>query len=81
MDSITHSTERKVGHHQVAAALFVGSLILGGSLILSAELTKPARYEYHTLGQPNNYLIFDTETGRAAATSTESKTPLQALDH
>jgi hypothetical protein len=77
MEPITH----KVGHHKIAAAVFVGALILGCSLILSAELTKPARYEYHALTQPNTYLIFDTATGRAVATSVDSKEPLTGLEH
>jgi hypothetical protein len=80
MESTTHSTERKSGHHQVAAAVFVGSMILGAALILSAELTKPARYEYHSLAQPNAYLVFDTDTGRAASTTVDSKTPLESLE-
>jgi hypothetical protein len=72
-------TTYKVGHHKIAAAVFVGSLVLGCSLILSAELTKPARYEYHALAQPNSYLIFDTDTGRAVTTQVDSKDPLKDL--
>jgi hypothetical protein len=70
----------KVGHHKIAAAVFVGALILGCSLILAAELTKPARYEYHALAQPNSYLIFDTDTGRAVAAQVDAKDPLKGLD-
>ncbi len=35
------NVEYKHGHNQIAAALFVGSLIVGLRPILSAELTKP----------------------------------------
>ena len=48
------------GHHKVAAAVFVGSLILGSALVLAAELTKPARYEYHAGPDPASYLLFDS---------------------
>ena len=55
------------GHHKISAALFVGSLIIGSALILSAELTKPTRYEYHG-GSGTDYVLFDNDTGRATLT-------------
>jgi hypothetical protein len=69
------------GHHKISAAIFVGSLILGCAMILGAELTKPARYEYHSLpGMGNNsYLIFDNDTGRAAVVDPNTKNPTDAL--
>jgi hypothetical protein len=81
MEPNTYATERKGGHHQVAAALFVGSLILGASLILSAELTKPPRYEYHSLSEPSSYLIFDNDNGRTTIAKVDSKSPTEQLEH
>jgi hypothetical protein len=72
---------RHHGHHKVAAALFVGSLILGSALVLSAELTKPARYEYHAGPDPASYLLFDSSTGRTTAAKVDSKNPTDALEH
>jgi hypothetical protein len=69
------------GHHKVAAAVFVGALILGCSIILGAELIKPARYQYHSLPAQNSYVIFDADTGRATVTAVDSKTPLEKLEH
>ena len=45
------------GHHKVAAAIFVGSLILGAAMVLSAELMKPDRFEFHPGSSPNTYTI------------------------
>jgi hypothetical protein len=70
-----------MGHHKIAAAIFVGSLIVGSALVLSAELIKPARYEYHTLPEPNAYLLFDKDSGQATVARTDSKTPAAAFDH
>jgi hypothetical protein len=81
MESNSLKGEKKVGHHKIAAALFVGSLILGSALILSAELTKPARYEFHALSEPNSYLIFDNDNGRATVSKVDSKAPLETLEH
>jgi hypothetical protein len=82
MDSNVSRVEHKVGHHKIAAAVFVGSLILGSSLILAAELTKPARYEYHASGaNGSTYLVFDNDTGRATVASVDSKRPLEAMEH
>jgi hypothetical protein len=67
------------GHHKVAAAIFVGSLILGASLILSAELMKPERYEFHPATDPRGYIIYDRDTGRAASVDFEAKNPTQSL--
>jgi hypothetical protein len=69
----------KMGHHKIAAAVFVGSLILGAALVLSAELIKPARYEFHSLSDPNSYLIFDTDSGRATTAKVDAKTSTELL--
>jgi hypothetical protein len=82
MDSNISRIEHKVGHHKIAAAVFVGSLILGSSLILAAELTKPARYEYHAAGADGrSYVVFDNDNGRATVASVDSKAPLEAMEH
>ena len=81
MEPNTYGADRKVGHNQDAAALFVGSLILGASFILSAELTKPPRYEYQSLSEPNSYLIFDHDNGHTAIAKVDSKTPTEPLEH
>ena len=67
------------GHHQVAAAIFVGSLILSSALILSAELMKPERYEFHPGSGPTTYIIYDRETGRATTADFNSKNPTASL--
>jgi hypothetical protein len=72
------STPSTHGHHQVSAAIFVGSLIIGAAMILSAELTKPARYEYHA--GTNEYVIFDSDTGRTATVQVGTKEPLKTLE-
>ncbi len=70
----------KHGHNQIAAALFVGSLIVGSAMILAAELTKPARYEYHATANGNEYVIYDNDTGRSImATVGAQDDPLKAL--
>jgi hypothetical protein len=68
------------GHHKVAAAIFVGSLILGAALVLAAELTKPARYEIRPGSDPSSYVLFDSETGRATMAKVDSKSPTDALE-
>lgn len=67
------------GHHKLAAATFVGSLVLSAALILAAELTKPERYEFHASSDPATYIIYDRETGRATTAQFNSKTPTDAL--
>ena len=67
------------GHHKVAAAIFVGSLIIGASMILSAELMKPERYEFHAAEAPNQYVIYDRDTGRATAVSFNTSNPTEML--
>jgi hypothetical protein len=68
------------GHHKVAAAIFVGSLVLGSALVLAAELTKPPRYEFRTGSDPNSYVLFDADTGRATMAKVDSKSPTDALE-
>ncbi len=67
------------GHHKLAAAIFVGSLILGASMILSAELIKPERYEFHPGSTATSYVIYDRDTGRATSLDLGAKKPLDAL--
>jgi len=67
------------GHHKVAAAIFVGSLVLGSAMILSAELIKPERYEFHSSSAQNAYIIYDRDTGRATAVEFNSKNPKASL--
>lgn len=67
------------GHHKLAASIFVGSLVVGVAIILSAELTKPERYEFQLGSNPATYIIYDRETGRAATADYGSKDPLAAL--
>ncbi len=67
------------GHHKVAAAIFVASLILGSALVLSAELVKPERYEFHASPGSKNYIIYDRETGRATSAEFDSKNPIESL--
>jgi len=69
------------GHHKIAAAVFVGSLIVGSAMILSAELMKPARYEFHPGADATTYVIYDRDTGRATAAQLGSKDPTAALEH
>jgi hypothetical protein len=67
------------GHHKVAASIFVGSLILSAAMILSADLMKPERYEFHPGSSANNYVIYDRNSGRATSVEFNSKNPLAAL--
>jgi hypothetical protein len=67
------------GHHKVAAAIFVASLILGAAMVLSAELVKPERYEFHPGSAPNAYMIYDRETGRATSADINSKNPTESI--
>ncbi len=66
-------------HHQIAAAFFVASLIIGGALILAAELIKPERYEFHNGPTATSYIIYDRNTGRATNAEFDSKNPLDAF--
>ena len=72
---ITHVDRPLHGHHKVAAALFVASLILGAGMVLSAELMKPERYEFHPGSAPNTYIIYDRETGRATSAEISARIP------
>jgi hypothetical protein len=76
---VTHVDRPHHGHHKVAAAIFVASLIVGSALVLSAELMKPERYEFHPGSTANTYLIYDRETGRATSAEFNSKTPTEPL--
>lgn len=67
------------GHHKVAAAIFVGALILGAAMILSAELMKPERYEFHPASNPSSYIIYDRNTGRATSAEFNSPNPTASL--
>lgn len=67
------------GHHKVAAAIFVSSLILSVAMLIAAELMKPERYEYHPGPTPTSYVIYDKDTGRATNVEFNSKSPLDAL--
>jgi len=67
------------GHHKIAAAVFVGSLILGSAMVLSAELIKPERYEFHAGTTPTSYIIYDRDTGRATSAEFNSKNPTETL--
>ena len=67
------------GHHEVAASIFVGSLILGAAMVISAELTKPERYEFHPGATSTSYVIYDKDTGRATNAEFDSKTPIDLL--
>lgn len=68
------------GHNQISAALFVGALIIGAAMILSAELTKPARYEYHATGNSSEYVVYDSDTGRSTLATVGAEDPLKALE-
>ncbi|HEX4071654.1 MAG TPA: hypothetical protein VHX68_10800 [Planctomycetaceae bacterium] len=76
---ITHVDRPLHGHHKVAAALFVASLILGAAMVLSAELMKPERFEFHAGSSPNTYVIYDRETGRATSAEIGAKDPTESL--
>jgi hypothetical protein len=67
------------GHHKVAAAIFVGSLVVSAAMLLSAELLKRERYEYHPGVNANTYVIYDRETGRATSATLDTKNPTESL--
>jgi hypothetical protein len=67
------------GHHKVAASIFAASLIVGAALVLSAELMKPARYEFHSSTNASQYVIYDTDTGRAASVDFHTSNPIESL--
>jgi hypothetical protein len=69
------------GHHKISAAIFVASLIVGAALILSAELMKPERYEFHPGTAANSYIIYDRNTGRAASVQLDAKNPTASLEN
>jgi hypothetical protein len=69
------------GHHKIAAAVFVGALIIGCALVLAAELMKPARYEFHAVADQNSYLLFDKDTGRSTIAKAGEKDPTSAFAH
>ena len=81
MQEVTDVTAKRLnhGHHEVAAAIFVGSLILSVAMVLSAELMKPERYEFHPGVNASSYIIYDRDTGRATNADYDSKTPTAAL--
>ena len=66
-------------HNQIAAAIFVGSLLFSGALVLAAELMKPDRYEYHAGPSATTYVIYDRDTGQATNTEYGSKNPIEAM--
>ncbi|HWA97543.1 MAG TPA: hypothetical protein VG713_03600 [Pirellulales bacterium] len=68
------------GHHKLAAAVFVGALIVGSALILAAELMKPERYEFHPGASPTTYVVYDRDTGRATSVEFNTKKPLAAIE-
>lgn len=68
-------------HHQVAAAIFVGSLILSAAMVLSAELMKPERFEFHPGPDASTYVIYDRDTGRATTTEFNSTHPKASLSN
>ncbi len=67
------------GHHEIAAAIFVGSLLLSTGILLAAELMKPERYEFHPGSTSTSYVIYDRNTGRATNAEFDSKTPIASL--
>ena len=73
MATDTVTGNRLHGHHKVAAAIFVGSLILGSAIVLAAELTKPPRYEFRPGPDSSSYVLFDADTGRSTLTKVDSK--------
>ena len=76
------SLERPVhGHHKLAAAVFVGSLILSAAIVLAAELVKPERYEFHASSDAMTYIIYDRDTGRATTSAFNSDKPTASLAH
>ena len=79
METPLPSLPRHHGHHKVAASIFVGLLILGAAIVLAAELMKPPRYEYHAAGSSNQYILFDSDTGKSAVVDVGQAAPLDAL--
>lgn len=81
MNEVNDITVRRLphGHYEIAASIFVGSLILAIGMVLSAELTKPERYEFHPGATPSSYVIYDRDTGRATSAEFGSKDPTAAL--
>ena len=78
MSNVPH--DRPVhGHHKIAAAIFVSSLILSAAMILSAEVAKPARYEFQKGPDMSTYIIYDRDTGKAAIVDFNSKDPTASL--
>jgi hypothetical protein len=75
----THVDRPLHGHHKISAAIFVASLIVGSALVLSAELMKPERYEFHPGSGTKNYIIYDRETGRATSAEFDTKNPVESL--
>jgi hypothetical protein len=74
------SVDRPIhGHHKLAAAIFVGALVLGAAIILAAELMKPERYEFHPGASPTTYVVYDRDTGRASSVEFNSKNPKASL--
>ncbi|HZZ29732.1 MAG TPA: hypothetical protein VFE46_17180 [Pirellulales bacterium] len=71
------TTPSQHGHHQVSAAIFVGSLIIGAAMILAAELTKPPRYEYHAAPANTANVVFDRDSGRAAELTMGGENPFE----
>jgi len=67
------------GHNHIAASIFASSLILGAAMVMSAELTKPERYEFHPGATPTSYVIYDRDTGRATNAEFDSKSPTDSL--
>ena len=67
------------GHHKIAAAIFVASLILSAALLMSADLIKPARYEFHAGASATSYIIYDRSTGRATTAEFNAKDPTASL--
>jgi len=48
-------------------------------MVLSAELIKPERYEFHAGTTPTSYIIYDRDTGRATSAEFNSKNPTETL--
>jgi hypothetical protein len=78
MQNVSHDRPLH-GHHKIAAALFVGALIVGSAIVLSAELIKPARYEFHAGADQRSYVVYDRDTGRATTAEVDSKDPTAPL--
>lgn len=79
METPLTSVTRHHGHHKLAAAMFVGLLILGAAIILAAELVKPPRYQFHSSGSNSQFILFDSDTGKSAVVSVGQAAPLDAL--